>query len=299
MKTYVIDIDGTICQNTNGKYKLANPFKSRIEFINKLYDEGNIIKYFTARGSTTSIDWFDYTELQLKKWGVKYHELILGKPHGDIFIDDKAFNCNQWIFPLEKNLKNKDSFENSFTFKEPIFWHIEAINKIFCDKYIPEQLKKVCLSISKTFKKNGKIIFAGNGGSFADAQHLAAEFVCRFKNDRSPLPAITLGTNSSNLTAIGNDYGFEDIFSREFLSLYTQFDTLIAISTSGNSENIIKLVKIAKSKGINFFILTGEQGGKLSKYKDNLINVPSKDTAIIQQAHILIGHIICLNTELA
>ena len=297
MKTYIFDIDGTICENTNGKYELASPYASRINFINKLYDEGNVIKFFTARGSTTGIDWFEFTHSQLKKWGAKYHELILGKPHGDIFIDDKAYNCNDWIFPPEKQFITLNPEEPDIFYKEPIFDHLDTINKVLSDKFITQQIKLISQSIKKTFNQKGKLILAGNGGSFADAQHLTAEFVCRFKNDRRPLPAIALGTNSSNLTAIGNDYGFEDIFSREFIAIANQHDTLIALSTSGNSLNIIKLVDEAQSKEIPFFVLTGQDGGELAKYKNKLIKIPSKDTAIIQQAHILIGHVICLNSE--
>ena len=102
MKTFVFDIDGTICTDTKGEYELAVPFKERIDFVNNLYRQGNRIKYFTARGSTTNIDWRELTSQQLKKWGALHHELILGKPFGDIYIDDKAFNCNDWIFPQKK-----------------------------------------------------------------------------------------------------------------------------------------------------------------------------------------------------
>ena len=111
------------------------------------------------------------------------------------------------------------------------------------------------------------------------------------------MPAITLGTNSSNLTAIGNDFSFEEIFSREFSAISNKNDILIAISTSGNSKNIINLVNEAKSKRIKYFILTGESGGKLSINEKNIVKIPSKDTAIIQQVHILLGHIICRNIE--
>lgn len=96
MKTYVIDIDGTICTNTDGDYENAEPFFNRIKFVNELYEKGNIVKFFTARGSGTGIDWYKVTKSQLQKWGAKYHELIMGKPEGDIFIDDKAFNSEKW-----------------------------------------------------------------------------------------------------------------------------------------------------------------------------------------------------------
>ena len=174
---------------------------------------------------------------------------------------------------------------------------IEVKSKILKDKIIIQQISSLSELCINALSNSKKIIFAGNGGSFADAQHLTAEFICRFRNDRRPLPAIALGTNSSNLTAIGNDYGFEDIFSREFSAIANKHDVLIALSTSGNSQNIINLVDEAQSKEIPFFILTGQDGGELAKYKKELLKIPSKDTAIIQQAHILIGHVICLNSE--
>ena len=182
-------------------------------------------------------------------------------------------------------------------FRQPILNHIEVLNIILSDKVFLNQLNNICLKVGKTITKGGKVIFAGNGGSFSDSQHLTAEFVCKFSSDRIPLPAITLGTNSSNLTAIGNDYGFEHIFSRELNAIGRNEDILITLSTSGNSKNIINLVKESENLGIPFFIFTGQTGGKLSKYKDNLLKVPSMETDIIQQIHILIGHIICKNIE--
>ena len=301
MKTYVFDIDGTICTNTFGKYDLASPYVERINFVNKLYEEGNYIKFFTARGSSTGIDWRDLTKKQLSKWGVLYHELILGKPEGDLYIDDKGYNCNRWIFPIKVEKENNQSQninDKIFNFRDPILEHFEVLNKLISNEIILNQINHLCDLIKKSLKENGKVIFAGNGGSFADAQHLTAEFICRFKNNRVALPAITLGTNSSNLTAIGNDLGFEDIFSREFSAISNKKDVLIAISTSGNSRNIINLVNKAKSKGIKYYILTGETGGKLSLNEKNIVKIPSKDTATIQQIHILLGHMICRNIEI-
>ena len=297
MKTFVFDIDGTICTNTNGKYELATPYEERIKFINNLHIEGNVIKYFTARGSTTGICWRELTEKQLKDWGALYHELILGKPQADLYIDDKAFNCNNWFFPIIKKDESSVSCQKNFSFKEPILNHIEILNKILTDEFISNKVNKLCSKIKETFSSNGKVIFAGNGGSFADSQHLSAEFVCKFKKNRETLPAITLGTNSSNLTAIGNDFGFENIFSRELSAIANKNDFLIAITTSGNSPNIINLVEKAIELGIEFFILTGNTGGRLSKYEDLCIKVPSEDTALVQQAHIILGHIICENSE--
>ena len=297
MKTFVFDIDGTICTNTNGKYELATPYEERIKFINNLHIKGNVIKYFTARGSTTGICWRELTEKQLKDWGALYHELILGKPQADLYIDDKAFNCNNWVFPSIKKDESSVSCQKNFSFKEPILNHIEILNKILTDEFISNKVNKLCSKIKETFSSNGKVIFAGNGGSFADSQHLSAEFVCKFKKNRETLPAITLGTNSSNLTAIGNDFGFENIFSRELSAIANKNDFLIAITTSGNSPNINNLVEKAIELGIEFFILTGNTGGRLSKYEDLCIKVPSEDTALVQQAHIILGHIICENSE--
>jgi len=137
-----------------------------------------------------------------------------------------------------------------------------------------------------------KVIFAGNGGSFADSIHLTAEFVSKFNFDRKPLSAIALGANNSIITSIGNDYSFEDIFSRELDALAREGDLLIAISTSGNSKNIIKVIEKAQAKGITVYCLTGEKGGAVSKIC-KCLKVPSNTTARIQEVHITIGHIIC------
>ena len=288
MTTYVIDIDGTICTNTFGEYKKAEPFYDRIAYINQLYSEGNVIKFFTARGSTSKIDWTEITKKQLFDWDVNYHELIMGKPEGDIFIDDKAFNSEKWIWEnrklkLEENVNKINSF-----FKK----NIETYEKLSRDINIKQKIIKVSNVIKKTFENKGKVFIAGNGGSFADAQHIAAEFVAKYKTDRIPLPSVALGTNSSNLTAIGNDYGFEHIFSRELESLANKNDFLIAISTSGNSRNIINLVLKAKEIGLNFIIFTGLSGGKLGEFKENCLFVPSKETSTIQQFHISLLHLI-------
>lgn len=155
-------------------------------------------------------------------------------------------------------------------------------------------LAENCISC---LKSGGKIIFCGNGGSFADAQHLSAEFTSRFLFDRSPLASIVLGANSSAISAIGNDYGFDQVFSRELKAIASEKDILIAISTSGNSENVLSAINTAIELKIKSFILTGRDGGMLKSKIDNelinSINVPSNDTARIQECHILIGHIIC------
>lgn len=147
-------------------------------------------------------------------------------------------------------------------------------------------------TIHLTLGKGGKIIFAGNGGSFADAQHLAAEFVGRFMVEREPLASICLGTNSSLTTAVGNDYSFGQIFSRELKGIASEKDVLILISTSGNSENLLESVSVAEDMGIFTFGFVGKDGGGLAQRIPCFI-VPSEHTARIQELHITIGHILC------
>lgn len=159
----------------------------------------------------------------------------------------------------------------------------------------PENIKlidKISQEVVKTLKRGGKILFCGNGGSAADSQHLAAEFVGRFKKERKAISALSLTTNTSILTAISNDYSFKNIFSRQVQALGKKGDLLIGISTSGNAENVILAVKAAKKIGIKTVGLSGKDGGKLAKISDISFVVPSDDTARIQEAHILIGHIL-------
>ena len=141
-------------------------------------------------------------------------------------------------------------------------------------------------------QNGGKLFFAGNGGSFADAQHLAAEFISRFLIERSALPAVALGTNSSNMTAIANDYEYKNVFARELYALGNKKVIFIPISTSGNSENLIEAVNIANEKGLKSVALTGATGGALNNICD-CIKVPSTEVPRIQECHILIGHLLC------
>ena len=156
-------------------------------------------------------------------------------------------------------------------------------------------LAKNCLS---SLKAGGKIIFAGNGGSFADAQHLSAEFTSRFLFDRAPLASIVLAANNSGISAIANDYGYEFVFARELEALARPEDVFIAISTSGNSANILEAVKVAKARGIITVAFTGASGGKLREMCE-CIRIPSSETARIQECHILIGHVVCALVESA
>jgi|SRR5208337_3800898 len=142
-------------------------------------------------------------------------------------------------------------------------------------------------------RRGGKLVFFGNGGSAADAQHLAAELVVRLRTERPGLPALALTTNTSVLTAAGNDYGFERIFSRQVESLVGPHDVVVALSTSGTSPNVVKAVEMGRSRGAFLVALTGETGGALAGKVDILLDVPSRDPQRIQEAHITIGHIVC------
>lgn len=141
--------------------------------------------------------------------------------------------------------------------------------------------------------KGAKILFFGNGGSAADAQHMAAEFVGRFGPDRPALPALSLATDTSILTAVGNDYGYERIFARQVEALGSTGDIVVAISTSGNSPNVLAGIETARAGGLYTIGFTGETGGKMVDQVDVLFRVPSKTTPRIQETHILLGHVLC------
>lgn len=155
-----------------------------------------------------------------------------------------------------------------------------------------EKLVRLAQNATQCLKRGGKIIFAGNGGSFADAQHLSAEFMSRFMFDRAPLASVVLGVNSSTMSAIGNDYGFDQVFARELEGLAKQNDIFIPISTSGNSPNILESANRAKELGLITLAFTGSDGGRLKLLCD-CIQAPSNDTARIQECHIMLGHILC------
>lgn len=166
-----------------------------------------------------------------------------------------------------------------------------ATKEVFFDR----NLKKIedCTDIMvKAFKSDKKLLLFGNGGSAADSQHIAAEFVNRFQIERRPLPAIALTTDTSIITSIGNDYSYEEIFSKQVLALGAKNDIAIGISTSGNSPNVIKAIKVAKQKKLITIGFTGE-GGKLNDISDICFCVDSRITARIQEVHILLAHILC------
>jgi len=179
-----------------------------------------------------------------------------------------------------------DEIKDSIATKEKILNSPELLKLI-------EEIAHQCLS---SLRRGGKIILAGNGGSFADAQHISAEFTSRYMFDRESLPSICLGTNGSAISAIGNDYGYDKVFSRELSSIANKEDVFIAISTSGNSKNLLEALDVANKKSIVSFVLTGETGGKMQEIA-TCFNVPSSVTGRIQESHIMIGHIICRIVE--
>lgn len=181
--------------------------------------------------------------------------------------------------------------------KQIIQASIDVKNQILHDDKILQTVKDCVYILVTAFKSGNKVLFCGNGGSAADAQHLAAELTGRFYIDRDALPAEALHCNSSYVTAVGNDYGYDEIYSRIIKGTGKKGDVLIGLSTSGNSKNILNAFEAAKEKGITTIAFTGSSGGKLKKLSDFLINIPSDDTPRIQESHITIGHIICLLVE--
>jgi len=169
--------------------------------------------------------------------------------------------------------------------------HVEVANK--SSQQISSVIEDACVIITACLKNGNKVLLFGNGGSAGDAQHIAAEFTGRFVKERRSLPAIALTTDTSAITAIGNDYGFERIFERQVEGLAHTGDVLIGISTSGHSPNVIKALDLGRKLGCKTIGLTGRDGGEMNSYCDLNIIVPSNVTARIQEMHILIGHIIC------
>lgn len=174
---------------------------------------------------------------------------------------------------------------------------IDVKKAILNDSSLLKLIQEVAIKAVEVYRAGKKILLAGNGGSAADAQHIAGEFVSRFYFDRPGLPAIALTTDTSIMTAIGNDYGYENLFARQIQANGVEGDMFIGISTSGNSPNIIKALEECRKYGIITVGLTGETGGKMTDLCDYCIKVPSKETPRIQESHILIGHIICSVVE--
>lgn len=174
---------------------------------------------------------------------------------------------------------------------------IDVKTTILSDAQLLQTISDSVNVIVKAFENGNKVLFCGNGGSAADAQHLAAEFSGRFYTDRDALPAEALHCNTSYLTAVANDYSYDVIYSRLIKGIGNKGDILIGLSTSGNSKNIISAFEVAKEKGMITIAFTGAAGGKMKNLADYLVNVPSVDTPRIQESHIMLGHIICQLVE--
>jgi D-sedoheptulose 7-phosphate isomerase len=176
------------------------------------------------------------------------------------------------------------------------FEETEKVKKQFLQENHP-QLIAIIKLIADALENGSKLLLFGNGGSAAEAQHLAAEFVNRFLMNRPPLPAIALNTDSSILTSIGNDYSFSEVFSKQIVALGKEGDIAIGISTSGNSANVIRAIEVAKEMGIETIALTGNDGGDLAKVANYSLIVPSSSTPCIQEVHMAVGHILCEMVE--
>ena len=174
---------------------------------------------------------------------------------------------------------------------------IDVKLKLLEDKKLRDTIAQSVKAILLAFKNGNKVLFCGNGGSAADAQHLAAEFSGRFYTDRDALPAEALHVNTSYITAVANDYSYDVIYSRMVKGIGHKGDVLVGLSTSGNSPNIFNAMETAKEKGMVTIGFTGSSGGKMKGVCDYLINIPSTDTPRIQESHILVGHIICQLVE--
>ena len=177
--------------------------------------------------------------------------------------------------------------------KQIIQSSISVKQNILENEVLIKTVEDCVTAIATAFKNGNKVLFCGNGGSAADAQHLAAEFSGRFYTDRDALPAEALHCNTSYITAVANDYSYDVIYSRLVKGIGNKGDVLVGLSTSGNSKNIINAFDVAKEKGMITIGFTGDTGGKMKSISDLLLNVPSNDTPRIQESHIMLGHIIC------
>lgn len=182
-------------------------------------------------------------------------------------------------------------------FRKRLESSIEIKKSILADNVMIELVSAITNSIITCYKGNGKVLWCGNGGSAADAQHLAAELSGRFYYDRPPLNSEALHVNSSYVTAVANDYGYDIIYSRLITAMGNAGDVLIGLSTSGNSPNVVNALIEARKKGMITIGFTGESGGKMKELCDYLVRIPSNDTPRIQECHMLLGHTICEITE--
>lgn len=171
--------------------------------------------------------------------------------------------------------------------------NIEIKQRLLADLTLQDLIAKVAMQLVETLRKQGKILLFGNGGSAADAQHLAAEFTGRYLKERSALAALALNANTSSITAIANDYGFDFVFARQLQALGRAGDVAIGITTSGNSQNIVRAFEVAKANSIITVAMTGQSGGMVQTLADYTIRIPCRETPRIQECHVLTGHIIC------
>jgi D-sedoheptulose 7-phosphate isomerase len=283
--TYCIDLDGTLCSNTFGEYVQATPVQYAIDQVNLLHSVGHKIKIFTARGSTSDIDWRITTEDQLRSWGVNYDELILGKPEADVYVDDKALNAADWVTVEES--QNPSGFE---------YVHLslmEASSVMMKNTSSVGKLLQACEVVTHSLIAGNKILWCGNGGSAADSQHLAAELVGRFAKNRPALASIALTTDSSIITALANDFGYETIFERQIMALGNPGDVLIGITTSGSSVNVINAMKLAQEIGLKTIGFSGSEVSRIDSVANISLKAPSENTSHIQEVHITWGQIIC------
>lgn len=176
--------------------------------------------------------------------------------------------------------------------KQRFLDHLEVANAVM-NSDILMQIERIAVEVKRALASGNKVMFCGNGGSAADSQHLAAEFVGRFQKERQGLPALALTVDTSILTAVGNDYGYDKVFVRQVEALARKGDVLVGISTSGSSANVVEAVELAKAKGVYCVGMTAAGGGKLKTLCDECIAVPARVTARAQEMHILIGHILC------
>ena len=174
--------------------------------------------------------------------------------------------------------------------------HLDLVKTVAAQQ---EQLEHIAQAMSQTLADGHRIFWCGNGGSAADSQHLAAEIVGRFRRERRAMPSIALTTDTSILTAVGNDYGFDAIFSRQVEALGQPGDLLVGISTSGNSRNVVAALEVARAQHLRTVGFTGEGGGRMASLCDHLFAVPSRDTARVQEMHLLAGHMLCDWIEIA
>lgn len=180
-------------------------------------------------------------------------------------------------------------------FSKAIAEHLVVVQQVEDQQNV---LRAIALAMTVALQAGGKILWCGNGGSAADSQHLAAELVGRFRRERRGLASLALTTDTSILTSLANDYGYEAVFSRQVQALGTPGDLLVGISTSGNSCNVVAALEAARSRGLKTVALTGQGGGNMAALADYLFAVASRDTARIQEAHILVGHMLCDWVEL-